>query len=233
VDENYGNGLTTYQKTKRRKKGHGNAIMIRYADDFVILFNGENRTKQTVMIPPEIAVDVVTMKEQVKQVLEKELKLNLAEDKTLITHVDSGFDFLGFHIKRYKTRDGYMTLTTVPDDKVKRFLKKIQMTTRGKGANYESVSHKIMALNSIIYGFGEYYKYTNWKVDRIPAKMDWFIGDRIYRWAKRKHSKLSFGKVISMYQHRQKGHSLKGRTVDRWNFGVKTEASYVTKKSYG
>ena len=31
-----------------------------------------------------------------------------------------------------------------------------------------------------------------------------------------------------MYKHRQKGYRLDGGAIDRWNFGVKTEASYVT-----
>ncbi len=227
-DENYGNGLTTYQRMKRRKEGYGNAILVRYADDFVILWNGCKRNEQTFIIPPEMAVDVDTMKEQVKQFLEKELELKLSEDKTLITHVNSGFDFLGFHIERYKTRRGMVTLTSVPGDKVRRFKKKIQTTTRTMGATYEAISSKIMAVNSIINGWAEYYSFTNWKAVNHPEEWDYWINKRIFRWAKRKHSKLSYKQVIGKYKHRQKGYGISGRKVDRWNFGIKTEASYVT-----
>jgi group II intron reverse transcriptase/maturase len=226
--QNYGDGLTAYQKRKRRKEGYGNARLIRYADDFVILFNGSKTLSQTFATSPETAVDAITMKEQVKQFLEKELKLSLSEEKTLITHVNDGFDFLGFHIKRYKTRNGHMMLTSVPDDKIRRFKRKIQMTLRWKGAAYEAVSQKLLAINSIILGFAEYYKYTNWKADDIPVRLDYWINRKMFRWAKSKHKKLPFGKVISMYRHRQKGYSLYGRKVDRWNFGVSTSASYVT-----
>jgi group II intron reverse transcriptase/maturase len=227
-DQNYGNGLTRYQKEKRRKEGYGNAILIRYADDFVILWNGSKRSEQTFIIPPETAVDVYTMKEQVKQWLEKELELNLAEDKTLITHVNSGFDFLGIHVKRYRTRRGIAMLTTVPDDKVRRFKKKIQMATRVKGAAYEAVSSKIMAVNSIINGWAEYYSYTNWKAANLPVRLDYWINERMFRWAKGKHSKLPYMQVIEKYRHRQIGYGISGRKVNRWNFGLKTEASYVT-----
>ena len=227
-DLNYGNGLTRYQKAKRRKEGYGSAILIRYADDFVILWNGSKRNEQTFIIPPEIAVDVYTMKEQVKQFLEKELELNLSEDKTLITHVNSGFDFLGFHVERYKTRQRVATLISVPDNKARRFKKKIQMATMTRGAVYEAVSNKIMAVNSIINGWAEYYRYTNWKAVNRPEELDYWINERMFRWAKRKHSKLSYRQVIGKYKHRQKGYGISGRKVDRWNFGLKIEASYVT-----
>jgi len=227
-DENYGNGLTAYQKRKRRKEGYGNAILIRYADDFVILWNGSKRTNQSSIIPPGTAVDIVTMKEQVKQFLGDELELELSEDKTLITHVHDGFDFLGFHIQRYKIKAGDLTLTTVPEDKIQRFKQKIHRVTNSKGAKYEAVSQKIMAMNGIVLGFAEYYKYTNWKGNGIPKRMDWFINERMFRWAKNKHSKLSYNKVIGMYRHRQTGYRIKGQAINRMNFGYKIEASYVT-----
>jgi hypothetical protein len=229
-DENYGNGLTGYQKRKRRKAGYGNAILIRYADDFVILWNGSKRINQSSIIPQETAVDIVTMREQVKQFLEDELSLELSEDKTLITHVHDGFDFLGFHIQRYRIGRDNVTLTTVPKDKRKRFKQKIQLATRSKGAEYEAVSHKIMAMNSIILGFAEYYKHTNWKGENIPKRMDWFINERMFRWAKNKHSKLSYKKVIGMYKHRQAGYRLKAKAINRMNFGFKIETSYMTEE---
>jgi group II intron reverse transcriptase/maturase len=226
-DNNYDSKLTPYQKRKRRVAGHGNAKLIRYADDFVILWNGSKINSQTLDSPQETAVDIVTMKEQVKQFLLNELELELSEDKTLITHVRNGFDFLGFHIQRYKTSSGDMTLTSVPKDKIQKFKQKIQMATRGKGANYENVSSKIMAMNSIINGWAEYYKYTNWR-RQVPPRMDWFINTRMMRWAKSKHSGLPYGKVIEKYSHQQTGYKINGRAINRMNFGFKTEASYMT-----
>ncbi len=227
-DNNYGSGLTRYQKDKRRKSGYGNAKLIRYADDFVILWNGSKINSQTFISPQKTAVDIITMKEQVKQFLWNELELELSEDKTLITHVRDGFDFLGFHIQRYKVNSGNETPTLVPKDRTLRFKQKIQTATRGKGASYESVSSKIMAVNSIVNGWAEYYKYTNWKGQKVPHRMDWLIVNRMFRWAKSKHSKLSFGKVIKMYSHQQTGYRINGRAINRKNFGYKTEASYMT-----
>ena len=92
-DNNYGSGLTDYQKRKRRKAGIGNAKLIRYADDFVILFNGVKEIKETVTMPQNTAIDTETMKAQVKQFLLSELGLELSDEKTLITHVNDGFSF--------------------------------------------------------------------------------------------------------------------------------------------
>jgi len=227
-DSNYGNGLTPYQKLKRRQAGEGNAILIRFADDFVILWNGVRRIKGTSITPPETAVDAETMKEQVRQFLWEELGLELSEEKTLITHVNNGFDFLGFHIQRYRMKSGDVLLTTVPDEKIKEFKQKIQMMTRRRGANYESAAAKVMAMNKIINGWAEYYRYTNWKADSIPARMDYFISRMMFRWAKKKHGKLSWRKILEMYRHRQKGFRTNGGAIDRWNFGVKASATYVT-----
>lgn len=227
-DKNYGSGLTSSQKQKRRRTGGGNAILIRFADDFVILWNGRRRTKETFITPQETAVDTETMKVQVQLFFEKELELELSEEKTLITHVNDGFSFLGFHVKRYKRLDKNVTLISVPDEKVRKFKHKIQMTTNPKGAAFESVAYKIIAMNRIINGWAEYYKYTNWKGKSIPAHMDYYINDRMFRWAKRKHGKLPYKQVIDKYKHRQQGYRINGRAVCRWNFGIKIESCDIS-----
>jgi hypothetical protein len=183
----------------------------------VILFNGGKGKLQE-------------MKEQVKQFFLKELKLELSEEKTLITHVFDGFEFLGYHVKRYKRVGSgkYITLTSVPDEKVRKFKQKIQKATSGKGAFFESAVYKLIALNSMINGFANYYKYTNWIGLGVTKELDWFINDRMYRWAKRKHGKLSSKQILAKYFHRQRGYKVNGRLIDRKNFGVKIEPSYVT-----
>ncbi len=81
--------LTKYKRYHRRKVGLGNYILIRYADDFVILCNGNRQSAEE-------------MKEQLREFLDKELHLKLSVEKTRITHVQDGFDFLGFHLCRLK-----------------------------------------------------------------------------------------------------------------------------------
>ncbi len=86
-------GVSAVEKKARRLKHLGNFIHIRFADDFVILSNGTKKATQEV-------------KEKVANFLRDELKLELSEEKTAITHVFDGFDFLGFHIRKYKDTKG-------------------------------------------------------------------------------------------------------------------------------
>ncbi len=81
---------TTKQRWTRRQKGLPNYRLIRYADDFVILVSG-NRA-QTEALLPEVAEVLSTV------------GLRLSEEKTLITHIDEGLDFLGWRIQRHRKR---------------------------------------------------------------------------------------------------------------------------------
>jgi RNA-directed DNA polymerase len=67
---------------RRRKRGKGNVLYVRYADDFVVLCNG---TK----------AEAHAIKEELRGFL-RTLGLTLAEDKTKVTHITEGFDFLGY-----------------------------------------------------------------------------------------------------------------------------------------
>lgn len=65
----------------RRQNGLSNYRLIRYADDFVILVSGTRAHTEALL--PEVAAVLSTV------------GLRLSEDKTLITHIDEGFDFFG------------------------------------------------------------------------------------------------------------------------------------------
>ncbi|MBF8248004.1 MAG: Retron-type reverse transcriptase [Bacteroidetes bacterium] len=83
--EKYGK-LSLYEKAKRRKARIGNCILTRYADDFILLCNG---TK----------AEVEKIREEARQVLWDKLQLKLSLEKTHLTHVTDGFDFLGYHLQ--------------------------------------------------------------------------------------------------------------------------------------
>jgi len=44
--------------------------------------------------------------------------MTLSADKTLVTHIDTGFDFLGFHIQRKPGRGGRIVVITYPSKPV-------------------------------------------------------------------------------------------------------------------
>jgi RNA-directed DNA polymerase len=78
------------QRRKRRNNGHGNWKLIRYADDFVLMIYGERRHAEA-------------LREQVSAVLAP-MGLRLAPEKTAVVHLDEGFTFLGFDIRRMRKR---------------------------------------------------------------------------------------------------------------------------------
>src|SRR5439155_6501926 len=79
--------VDAYSRQKTRAAGRGNYKMVRYADDFVVVSN-------------DTRAGVEHTKQELASFLASELHLTLSPDKTVITHVNDGFNFLGFRIRR-------------------------------------------------------------------------------------------------------------------------------------
>src|SRR3990170_3500348 len=69
----------------KRKATH-KVNFVRYADDFIVTANTEETAKE--------------IKELIKDFL-RDRGLELSDEKTLITHIDNGFDFLGWNFRKY------------------------------------------------------------------------------------------------------------------------------------
>ena len=61
---------------------------VRYADDFIVTGKSEELLREKVL--------------PVIEAFMRERGLRLSEEKTVITHIDSGFDFLGQNIRKYR-----------------------------------------------------------------------------------------------------------------------------------
>ena len=76
----------------------------------------------------------------------KERGLILSEEKTLITHISEGFDFLGFNVRKYNG-----TLLIKPSKKSqKRFTDKLHeiVLTKGKALSQQELIEKINKLDT-------------------------------------------------------------------------------------
>lgn len=91
--------ISTVERAKRRRHGLANYRLIRYSDDFVIMVSG-NRAQAEALLP-EVAAVLAPM------------GLRLSAEKTMITHIDEGLDFLGWRIQRYRKR-GRSRATSIP-----------------------------------------------------------------------------------------------------------------------
>ncbi|MBB6482690.1 hypothetical protein HNR50_004395 [Spirochaeta isovalerica] len=138
--------------------------LIRYADDLIITAD----TKETASDLRKLLSGFL-----------KERGLELSEEKTKITHIDEGFDFLGWNFRKYNSR-----LKVHPSSESIQSVKaKIGSTIKEMTAcSQESV---IGALNPIIRGWGNYHDaVSSWRSFR---NVDRFIFYSLWRWAKRRH----------------------------------------------
>ncbi len=139
---------------------------IRYADDFIVT----GRSKDL-------------LDKEVKPLIEQFLRergLELSPTKTVITHVETGFDFLGQNVRRYS--DGKRRVK--PSKKnVKAFLDGIRRTI--KAALGSSAADLIRQLNPKIRGWANYHRHTMNK--STIARVDNEIFSSLWRWARRRH----------------------------------------------
>ncbi|GAA1612299.1 hypothetical protein GCM10009733_005450 [Nonomuraea maheshkhaliensis] len=85
-----GPGTSRNDRLTRRRHGLPNYRPARYADDWCLVVSG---TK----------ADAEVLRDEIAGVLST-MGLRLSEEKTLITHIDEGLDFLGRHIQRRRKR---------------------------------------------------------------------------------------------------------------------------------
>jgi RNA-directed DNA polymerase len=190
--------LTDNEKRKRRRKKQGNAILVRWADDFVILWNGTHQ-------------DAQTLRDELKQFLWEELYLELSEEKTkVVTHLTDGLDFLGYHIRWMLPKGSSPWLRVTPTkENIKRFRAKVKALTR-RNTTYATPEMRFKALNRIIRGWGNYYRQVSFSRD--ASKLDFWIGQRVLIWLKSKHK----GKGVRWILQRYKRREVKGQH-NRWN----------------
>jgi RNA-directed DNA polymerase len=86
--------------------------LIRYADDFCVTGSSKELLEQEV-------------KPLIEQFL-KERGLELSAEKTVVTHIEHGFDFLGQTLRKYQKGKGPKFFITPSKKNVKTFLRKIR-----------------------------------------------------------------------------------------------------------
>ena len=163
--------LSPYEQAKRRKAGLGNYRLVRYADDFVVLSNGGIE-------------EVKQAKQEIQDFLSNELHLELSEEKTLITHANDGFNFLGFHIQRCQP-EGRWVVHLRPTEKGKERIKQKIKELTSRSWTWMDEYTRLTTLNAIVKGWAQYYRHTS-LLDDIEeiTRYTWF---RYLAWLLKKH----------------------------------------------
>jgi group II intron reverse transcriptase/maturase len=198
--------LPRWKAHQRRTQGKANFLYVRYADDFVVFCNGTKTEAQA-------------MKEELKELLNT-MGLTLSEEKTKVTHVTEGFNFLGYRVIRSKgTRGKMIPKVLIPDEAIKRFRHKIRGILAPSSTN-GSAKAKIIAVNRIIQGWCEYYRCINSPGDmfsKLRPEIFWSMA----HWLGRKY-KLSMTAIMEKYRE--------GETLRIGTLRLRMPSEYKAKK---
>ena len=159
-----------------RKNNKHKIHLVRYADDFIV--TASNKEILEHKIKPLIE-DFLTVR-----------GLQLSPEKTKITHITEGFNFLGQNIRLYKNK----LLIRPSKDSIKSVKEKL----KEKIAEHQGSQTAILIrnLNPIITGWANYHKHvcsksTFYKLDRI-------LWRNIWNWARKRHNNLAYTKIVSL-----------------------------------
>lgn len=150
---------------------------VRYADDFICTA----KTKETL----ELKVLPVIIN------FLKERGLELSMEKTKITNIQEGFDFLGFNLRKYRGK-----LLIKPGKKgTQAFLDNIRETIKSMGSS--KTSDLIKVLNSKIRGWTNHNRHVVAK--ETFSDVDSQIFSALWRWAKRRHPNKNISWIRNKY----------------------------------
>uniref|UniRef100_UPI002AD40450 reverse transcriptase domain-containing protein n=1 Tax=Frankia sp. Cr1 TaxID=3073931 RepID=UPI002AD40450 len=176
-------------------------VLVRYADDLIALCHTRDQA------------------EQVKARLATWLAprgLTLNEDKTRIVHVNDGFDFLGFNVRRYHGK----LLIKPSTAAIRRIRARLRAEVLAlRGSNALAIIRK---LNPIVRGWAAYYRVA--VSSRVFAGLDRYLWQLTYKWGCFTHPTKSKHWVTTRYYER-----FNPARQDKWVFGDRESGAYLRK----
>ncbi len=170
------------ERFPKPKNGYNAKVnFVRFADDFIITGDSQE-----------------LLAKEVKPLVEQFLRargLELSPEKTLITHITEGFDFLGQNIRKYHAK----MLIQPAKKNVAAFLDKVRNIIAGN--KQATAGHLVVQLAPLIQGWARYHQYSASK--RTFKKVDYHIFSLLWRWAKRRHPNKGAKWVKTKYFHRR------------------------------
>jgi len=183
------------ENKRRKRRGRGHWVHVRYADDFLMLTRGAKRFAEE-------------MRDRVGKFVNEELNLTLSEKKTDLTHAEDGIEFLGYELQKI---DGSWGIQTgVPKKAVVDVKEKIDAAT--KGDTDVSVKAKMKALNAVLRGWAEYYKYAN-DASSALSKVENYSWHRVTHWLGEKFE-CSRRRLISRKVERKRPLTINGISLE-------------------
>ena len=193
-------GMTAAQSARRvdRRAGRPVFFPVRYADDFIILTSGSKD-------------EAIAEQQALAEHLRRETGLELSPEKTRITALTDGFEFLGFRVRlRWDRRFGYYPRIEAPKAKAADLRYKVKQLT-GRDATLYSLAETLQRLNPILRGWANYYRYCT-GIGKVFTSIDWYVTDRLWRWMRKKRPNARVREIARL---RQPSHRRPTRTLWR------------------
>jgi len=204
-----GAALTSWGRVRRRRLGLPNYRLVRYADDWTLMVAGTRD-------------DAAALREEAAQVLAR-TGLRLSEEKTLITHIDEGLDFLGWRIQRHRKRGtNQRYVYTYPSRKALRAaMAKVKMWCRQVDTN-QPLDVLLARINPLLRGWTAFFR------PGVSSKTFQYLSAYVWRrvagWIRRKHPGISRGEFRRRYG--DGGWWPRGQELALFNAGLVTTTRY-------
>lgn len=149
----------------------GRPVLVRYADDFVIL------------CAPGQGTELVR---RLRRWLEAR-GLQLNEEKTHLVHSRKGFNFLGFRVRWQRScKSGRWYTHIEPSAKSRQRLRDKVREQLNHWTLHRRIPEAVADLNKLLRGWGGYFHYR--QSTRVFSKTQDWVQDRLRRWLWRKHN---------------------------------------------
>lgn len=175
--------VSAHFRYKRRAQGLPVYRLVRYADDWCLLVWGDRDHAEA--LRDQIAGILATM------------GLRLSPDKTLITHIDEGLDFLGWHIQRHQKRGTQRRYVyTYPSKKALAAVTG-QVKTLCRQTTNQDLADLLTPLNRVLQGWCTYFQpgVSSATFQYLRA----FVWKHVWTWIRRKHPKSNWKQLRQRY----------------------------------
>lgn len=179
-----GSGVNHNDRRQRRRRGQPNYRLSRYADDWCLVVSGTR-------------ADAEALREEIAEVLST-MGLRLSPEKTLITHIDEGLDFLGWHLQRHRKRGtNRFYVYTYPSRKaVQAVMAKVKTLCRKTGTGLP-LDTLLVLLNRMLRGWCAYFRLgVSSATFQYLSHYTW---GRVIGWLRRKHRGITWKELRRRY----------------------------------
>jgi RNA-directed DNA polymerase len=159
------------------------------------------------------------LENQVRPLVEQFLAvrgLELSADKTVVTHIEQGFDFLGQNVRKYKGK----LLIKPSKASIRSVLREARRIMRTSGSL--TAGQLVARLNPVLRGWAYYHRHV--VSSHTFASIDNRIWCNLFRWARRRHKRQSFRWIHQTYflPHEGRHHVFTGSVTVGTSSGLRT-----------